>query len=141
MPLVLPRQQLKALAETNTPEEFAQLVHQHIGDLAKITVALNRVLTAVYIGSEKTAGGVYKPQSAAEEDVYQGKVALVLKCGPSAFKDDSQTSFWGLDVRPGMWVTFRIGNSSQIEVNRIPCRLVMDHHVEMVFADPRMVTS
>lgn len=140
MALLLPRQTLKELAALNSPEEFSEFVFKRI-DLSKITVSLNRVLTAVYIASERTAGGIIKPMSAVEEEVYQGKPCLVLKCGPAAFQDDSRVSFYDFRAKPGMWCTFRMGNATQIEINNVACRMILDDKIEAVFSDPRMVTS
>lgn len=142
MPLVLPRQTLEEFSKLRSAGEFRELVMNRI-DVSQIEVALNRVLTAVYVQPERTAGGIIKPVSAMEEDVLQGKVCLILKCGPAAFKDDTQTSFYGLGqkAKPGNWCSFRLGNASLIEICKIPCRVVMDDKVEMIFSNAEMVTS
>jgi hypothetical protein len=44
------------------------------------------VLLGTYIEPEKTAGGILKTQRMLDESRFQGKVGLLLKIGPSAFK-------------------------------------------------------
>lgn len=142
MPLVLPRQTLEEFSKLRTPGEFRELVMNRV-DVSQIEVTLNRVLTAVFVQPERTAGGIIKPPSAMEEDVLQGKLCLILKVGPAAFKDDSTTSFYGLGskAKPGVWCSFRLGNASLIEINKIPCRVVPDDKIEMLFTDALAVTS
>jgi co-chaperonin GroES (HSP10) len=140
MPLVVPRRSLEELSKCNTPEEFTDLVFKKI-DVDKIEVLLNRILTAVYIENEITPGGIIKPTETIAESIWQGKAALVLKVGPAAFEDDTSSSFYGQSVKPGDWVSFRAGNCSQIEISKIPCRIVEDRYIEAIYHDPRMVTS
>jgi co-chaperonin GroES (HSP10) len=116
-------------------EVFAQVMPE------MVDLPLNRILCAAYIGSEKTAGGIIKPTDTVAEDIWQGKAALVLKCGPAAFLDTDQITFHDFTVNPGDWVTFKVGNSSQIELRGYPCRIVTDHYIESKVPDPRMVTS
>ena len=142
MPLVLPQRTLEEFSKLRSPGEFRELVMSRI-DTSQIEVTLNRVLCAVYVQPERTAGGIIKPVSAMEEDVLQGKACLILKVGPAAFRDDTHTSFYGLrdKAKPGVWCSFRLGNASLIEISRIPCRVVMDDKIELIFPDANWVTS
>lgn len=140
MPLVLPHRTIDQLSAIKEPKEFKTAVAKMI-DVDAIDIYLNRILTIVYIGYEKTAGGIIKPTETKAEDIYQGKTALVLKVGPSAFMDADGWSFQGQRVEAGDWITFKIGNSSQIEINKVACRIVEDRFVETRVRDPRMVTS
>lgn len=140
MALALPIKTIDEFSSIKDPEEFKRIALEKI-NVDQVDVFLNRVLTIVYIGYERTAGGIIKPHDTKAEDIYQGKVALVLKVGPTAFVSDATHDFHGMFVARGNWVTFRIGNSSQIEISKVPCRLVSDHYIELRVSDPRMVTS
>lgn len=141
MSLVLPTRTIDTLSAFEDPEDFKVKAFEMIGDLSAIDVYLNRVLTLVYIGYERTSGGIIKPTDTKKEDIYQGKTALVLKVGPTAFQNSGSWDFAGQAVNRGDWVTFKIGNSSQIEFNKVACRIVMDQYIETRVRDPRMVTS
>jgi co-chaperonin GroES (HSP10) len=140
MPLALPNAAVKKYSQiTDLKQYILEVFNQVLPE--NIDIALNRVLCAAYIGSEKTRGGIIKPQDTVAEDIWQGKAALVIKPGPSAFADSPEVTFNGFVVNPGDWVTFKVGNSSQIEINGYPCRIVADHFIESKIPDPRMVTS
>ena len=140
MPLALPHEAVKKYSQiTDLKKYIAEVFKQVMPDM--VDVALNRVLCAAYINSERTPGGIIKPQDLVAEDVWQGKAALVLKPGPSAFLDTADITFHGFTVLPGEWITFKVGNSSQVELRGYPCRIVSDHYIESKILDPRMVTS
>ena len=146
MSLIIPRQTVEKFFKIEDVDQYKAAVFKELGkDLEKIEVLLNRVLVAVYIENEYMHGGkkfaIAKTVDNAAESIWQGKAALVLKCGPLAFADDTHTSFANQTVKPGNWVSFKIGNSSQIELKKIPCRIVMDQHIEAIYHDPRIVTS
>ena len=61
-----------------------------------------------------------------EQDKYQGKVGLVVKKGPSAFKDETGRWFKDADVNVGDWVVFRPSDGWSVAINGQPCRLMDD---------------
>jgi hypothetical protein len=69
-----------------------------------------QVLLAMYKRPErKDLGGgkfLHIPEQARDEDVYQGKVGLVLALGPLAYVDDKFRRFGGPWVRPGDWLLY-----------------------------------
>lgn len=140
MPLVLPTKTIEKLTKLKEPEEFRDAVFDMV-DVDAIDIYLNRILTVVYLNYGVTAGGIILPDQKKDEDIWQGKVALVLKVGPTAFVDGDGWNFFGQNVTRGDWVTFRINHASQIEIQSVPCRIVTDRYVEMRVPDPRMVTS
>src|SRR5690242_12224842 len=99
-----------------------------VGDISKVELMGNRVLIAIYIAPEKTAGGLYRPTSQIKEDVYQGTVGLVMKLGPQAFKDEPETKtfFHEQTVKTGQWVVFRPGDAKRVQINGVDCRMVED---------------
>lgn len=140
MPLVIPRKTIEKFSQFHDLDEYKKAVFAQI-DLDNFEVILNRVLCAVYLSNEKTRGGIILPTDQKAEDIWQGKPALVLKLGPTAFVDSSGYSFAGQMLAVGDWVTFKIGNADQIELNEYPCRVVSDSWIYGKVADPRMVTS
>ena len=140
MPLALPRQAVEKFSQITEIKKFIDAVFKQVKP-EDIDITLNRVLCAAYISSERTKGGIIRPADTVAEDIWQGKAALVLKLGPSAFVDTNDITFGNFIVNPGDWVTFKVGNSSQIEINGYPCRIVSDHYIESKVPDPRVVTS
>ena len=76
----------------------------------KIEFFANAVVVAVYHRPEKTASGLYLPQTASGtkgEDRYQGQVGLVVTLGPLAYKNDDRRVFAENEiVEVGDWVFF-----------------------------------
>src|SRR5262245_48416119 len=84
------------------------------GDLNDYDIFHNLVLVATYVPPAKVFKGpqgedvvFHTSDRALEEERFQGKVGLVLKVGPLAFKDDTVAKFGGVTVKPGDWVVFR----------------------------------
>lgn len=101
-----------------------------VGSIDHLEVFGADVLVAIYKRPEKTAGGVILSDITRGEDKWQGKVGLVLKKGPAAFKDDNNTSFHGADVDVGDWVYFRVSDGWSLTVNKCDCRMLQDVHIK-----------
>lgn len=140
MPLALPRQAISTYSKITDLAAYITAVNRQVRP-EEIDICLNRVLCAAYISNEMTKGGIIRPTDVVAEDIWQGKPALVLKVGPSAFKDTPDITFDGFMLHPGEWVTFKVGNSSQIEIHGYPCRIVMDHYIESRIPAPQWITS
>lgn len=122
------------------PQTSAADILASIGDaLDKITVFHNQLLVGVYIRSNVTAGGVHLPDSAVDEDKWQGKVGLVLKVGQAAFKNDARNDFGGLSVKQGEWAMFRVSDAPALSINGVHCRLVEDINVRGVVETPEII--
>lgn len=113
-----------------------------VGDLSNTRVMSNRILIGIYIAPEKTKGGIIRATDTIKEDVFQGTVGLVLKKGETAFKDEPETKtfFHKQDVHVGDWVVFRPGDAKRIQINGVDCRMVEDSLIDMVIADPEIIT-
>lgn len=116
------------------------------GDLSDYQVFHNLVLVATYVQPEKTKGGILLPDGSLEEDRFQGKIGLVLKKGPLAFKDDSVAKFGGVDVEPGDWVMYRPSDGIECFIrdrrhinNGLPCRLIEDSLIKGTVTDPSLI--
>ena len=135
MNLVMPRT-VKSFAEKPTKE----FIIEKVGDLSNITVMQNMVLVATYIRPDQTEGGLFLPDSAIEEDVYQGKVGLVLKMGPAAFEDSvDEPRFYGLRANLHDWVAYRVGDSWDLTLRGVACRLIRDSNIRLIISDPKDV--
>ena len=104
-------------------------LNKRLGDISKVEIFNNQILVAVYVRPTRTASGLYLTDKTTEEDLYQGKVGLVVKAGPSAFKDESGKWFNDIDVDIGDWVVFRPSDGWAITVNGVLCRLIDDINV------------
>jgi co-chaperonin GroES (HSP10) len=117
----------------------AKLIWDQIGDLSKFQLYSNQILLGVYKRPEKTKSNLYLPDQTRKEDEYQGKAALVLMKGPSAFQSDENYDFKGQDVQVGDWVAIFVSDGRKIVVNGQLCRLVEDHHIRMKIPAPDSV--
>lgn len=99
------------------------------------------VLLCMYERPEKTAGGLYMPETAGPraEDKYQGKVGLIVEMGHLAFKDDEEHD-WGPDKpKLGDWAMVRVGDTFPFYVNERMMRIVHENDVRMILPSPDMV--
>jgi co-chaperonin GroES (HSP10) len=129
----------KTIAKFSRATDAKKEITDALGDLEAITVLQNMVLVATYIRPEKTKGGLFLPDSAKEEDVYQGKVGLVLKMGPSAFEDLEEDRFRGVRAFVGDWVVYRVGDSWDLTIRDVPCRLIRDSSIRLIVDDPETI--
>lgn len=100
------------------------------------------ILVAIYRRPEKTAGGIIRPGSSLDEDIYQGKVGLVLKTGPFPEDEEDKKFFNGRVPQVGDWVVFRAseGISFGFLDRKGDCRFLKDRRsIWMTIPDPEMV--
>lgn len=119
-----------------------QEILNKLGDLSKAELSRNEVLLAIYRRPEKTPGGIILTHNNLKEDIYQGKVGLVVKIGPGC-------QFPNLNIKLHDWVVVRPSDSWALDVNAdpdalkredfVPCRLVFDDQIRMRVAHPGMV--
>lgn len=117
-----------------------------VGELEDYEIFHNLVLVGTFIQAEKTTGGVYLPDKTLLEDRFQGKVGLVLKMGPLAFKDDNVVKFGGIRVSRGDWVVYRASDGIEqyvrdrnVSGSGISCRIIEDAYIRGRVADPAMI--
>lgn len=111
----------------------AKELMKKVGDLSAITIFGPKVLVALYLRPNTTAGGIILTDKAQDEDIYQGKIGLVLKKGPTAFTD---SGWFDETVNVGDWVWFRASNGTAMKFNEVDCRYMEDIRVEGKIADP-----
>ena len=102
---------------------------EKVGDISNLSLFGPKILVALYVRPEKTAGKIIIPEKSntRDEDVHQGKVGLVIKKGPTAFTD---FAYFNESVEVGDWVWFRASNGIAMKFNGVDCRYLEDIRVE-----------
>lgn len=127
------------MAHDKDPKKILwKLVEPYLDD---IDLLGPQVLCVTYIRPETTAGGIILSSGTGhtrDEDIYQGKVQLMVKAGAEAFKADDQHKF---EVVPeiGDWVAIRVGDSFQFKLGDAHCRLVVDSNIRAILKRPDIV--
>ncbi len=75
-----------------------------IGDISKIEIFGQQLLIIPYVRPKVTASGIHIPDTSAKEDVWQGKVGLIVKVGPTAFKEGQEGQYGGRFPEIGEWI-------------------------------------
>lgn len=117
----------------------ADALWKKLGDISDIAVMHNQVLLAVYDRPKETAAGVHLPDQYLREEEYQGKAALVVKCGPTALQDSGDWNFSATPIGVGDWVVIRASDGWNIKVRGVLCRLVPDTLIRMRVPSPDAV--
>lgn len=110
-----------------------------VGDLTDQKVFADNVLVGTFIRNEKTGGGIIQPKSVIEEDIWQGKVGLVLKAGPLAFAEWEAPEDRGEAAQIGSWIVYAIKDGWGLELNGTPCRLIPYERIRMRITTPTLV--
>lgn len=120
-------------------EEDKFQIFNEVGDLSEVEVMYNQILIGIWKRPEKTKGGIILTDNTRKEDDYQGKVGLVLKCGPAAFVSTADMEFGEQRAQVGNWVVFRPGDGWALKVGDRPCRMLVDTSVKLIIPRPEMV--
>lgn len=110
-----------------------------LGELPGFHLHGNRVLVGIYERPNKTASGILLPDQTRSEDEHQGKAALVLLKGPSAFVDDDHFAFNGDNVEPGDWISLWVTDGRKIVINGQVCRIIRDQDINLRIPAPDAV--
>jgi hypothetical protein len=121
-----------------------QAILDALGKVAGIQIFHNLVLAATYIEPEMTPGGIIKPDTTLMENRFQGKIFLVVACGPMAFVDAGPLCQFGGDkVQPGEWVIARPSDGWElykVENNSgVCCRIFEDGMIKGRVSDPELL--
>lgn len=135
MSVIVPHRAIEIVSQSKDPK---QAITKTVGNLEGVQVPFNYILVGTYIRPEKTAGGIWRPTENVQEDVWQGKVGLVLKWGPEAFKDDAEYTF---TVKPKIndWIVYSVGDAKSLNINGYPCRIMRDTRFMLIVADPNII--
>lgn len=142
----------KVAAKSDPIDPERQAIFDKLGDLFHVKVAQNEFLMAIYVRSTRTPSGIFMTDKSVKEDVYQGKVGLVVKIGEACKfvrTDSASGRSYGIPVKLYDWVVVRPADTWAIEINAHPqvlakedfvvCRLVYDDMVRMVVDYPGMI--
>lgn len=140
MAMVAPKS-LEQLGELRTPKEFKTEINRMLDATLKgYRTAGADILVATYIPPEKTAGGIIKIQKTQQENIFQGKVGLVLQVGPLAFKRDRYNCPWdGLVAKPGDWVAFRNADAWDMYLAGVSCKVLDHDNIRAIVDDPTTI--
>ena len=126
----------------------AKLIRDTVGNLSKFELFGNQILVGVYLRPDKgkeikrndgTVTNLYIPDQTRSEDKHQGKAALVLLKGPSAFVSDEHYDFKGQNVKVGDWISLFVSDGRSIIVNSQLCRIIEDQHIRLKIPAPDVV--
>ena len=116
-------------------------IWKDLGDLSDFHVYNNQCLVRVYERPEKTKSGILLTRQTRDEDKHQGKAALIIKIGPSAFDPDNDQGWWSGERNPhiGDWIAVRPSDGWPITINGQLCRMLTDTAVRMLIPAPDAV--
>ena len=136
MSVVIPAKFMEAVSKSSDPRKA---ILNFVGDLDGFDVIGDRVLVGIYMRPETSKGGIIRPDVNKVEDLWQGKVGLVLKCGPDAFVNPDTGVKYEQALNPGDWGVFFVGDGKPMEVNGAACRMVKDISFVAKIDNPDMV--
>jgi co-chaperonin GroES (HSP10) len=119
--------------------EAKQKILDSLGDLTGIHVLNNQVLVVVNVRSEKTAGGVFLPDTVRAEDDFQSKVGLVVAHGPTAFTDGEGEWFKDGELKLHDWIVYRASDGWALKVRGVMCRMLSDTSIRMRVDSPEII--
>lgn len=120
----------------NHKEDPKKMILEALGDISSVEVFNNQVLIAIYIKPKMTAGGILVPEATRDEDIWQGKVGLVIKKGPTAFVEEQEKWFKDVKVDVHDWIYARSSEGWSLKVHDVHCRLVDDVNVRGKISHP-----
>lgn len=118
-------------------EDPKDVLWRELGKQAAIVHPIGaQVLIGVYQRPEKTAGGIILTEKSKDEDMWQGKVGLIMDMGPLAFTED-ETHTWGCR-RPaiGDWVVFRTGDTLGALAGKRMLRFLDENAIRAIIDHP-----
>lgn len=110
------------------------------GEIPGFHLQGNRVLLAIYERPKVTASGIHLADVTLAEDAIQGKAALVVGLGPTAFVSDVNFEFDPRDeIKVGDWVMCFVSHGLRCSVHKQPCRIIRDQDITMKIPAPDQV--
>ena len=125
-------------------EDPAQVIYKKVG-MTKAGIIPgfqlfgNRVLLGLYERPQKTKSGLYLADKTRQEDEHQGKAAVVLMKGPTAFVSDFHFDFGADSLDVGDWVMMFVSHGLKCMVNGQLCRIIRDQDITMKIPYPDTV--
>lgn len=132
-----------AIDKISKAQDPKKALVEQIGELAIRGYKLmeDDVLLATYIRPEKTKGGIILTAKTKDEDRFQGKVGLLLKKGPTAFKYDRTGHHYYEGDAPEIhdWVVYRASEGWEIALNGVSCRVIKSSALRGAVTDPETI--
>lgn len=123
-----------------------------IGDVSGFEIAQNEILLAIYQRPETTSSGIIQVAQTLKEDIYQGKVGLVVKIGEHCQfdREDPYTNIKaGIPISLHDWVVVRPSDTWALDINMksdtlshkdyVACRLVRDKDIRAKIPHPGVI--
>ncbi len=142
----------QALKKPDLTPDPKQEILDKLGDISDFEISTNEVLLAIYRRPEKTAGGIILTHNTLKEDVYQGKVGLVVKIGDACSFDTNDAysgTIFKLDIKLHDWVVVRPSDTWAVDINGsvellekkdfVACRLVRPCYIRARIQNPLVV--
>lgn len=121
----------------NGEADKAAIMDSFNGALDEVDLFKAQVLLAIFQRDKLGKNSkLISAEKTKREDVYQGRVGLVVKVGPKAFQDDKDVSFGGKRVHEGDWAFYIPANGTRLMVNGVECRIIEDVHIDGKVTDP-----
>lgn len=143
------------LAKLDGPEAVRQQVFKDLGDLDQYDILDEDVLFALYVPSNVLASGVdatgkkfqlIGTDNNTAETRYQGKVGILIKSGPNAFKyHNNGQPYEGTVPQEGDWIIVTASDGREIFLKDtsakeyVACRRIPWTGIKMRVKDPRTV--
>ncbi len=120
---VVSSQKILELARAEDPKQ-ALIDAVNVSD---IELFGDNLLVGTYIRSERTKGGILRPESNVREDEFQGNVGLVLKAGV------------GLEDLLHQWVIFGYNDGLKYRYDDVAVRIIAVDRIRGTVQDPSKV--
>lgn len=126
--------------ELSRASDAKKELQKQAGDLSGLRIPNNLVLIATYIEPEMSPGGIIMVQKRLDESRYQGKVGLLLKAGPSAFKfTEGGYAYEGDVPKVGDWIVYRASDGWEIFIRGVSCRYIDSDLIKSIVDDPTII--
>lgn len=99
---------------------------------------VHRILAVLAPVSEKTSGGIIRPELHKQAEDAASVLAYVVKIGPDCFKNETDFP-GGLSNPPckiGDWISFRSYSGTRIKIRDLEFRVLNDDVIETVVPNP-----
>jgi co-chaperonin GroES (HSP10) len=106
---------------------------------AQLKPAGVNILAIMWVRPGRTRGGIELPDNAKEEDIYQGKISLVVSVGPDCFQSTSYRTYTGPTCKEGDWIFTDPMAGKKFQLNKAFCRLVHDDEIRGVVNGPQAI--
>lgn len=140
MAMVAPKY-LEDLGEHSSPNEFKAKIHKLLDPILRgYRITGSDLLVATYIPPSITPGGIKLIQKSQQENIFQGKVGLVLQLGPLAFKRDRYNCPWdGLTAKVDDWVMFRFADAWDAYLGGVSIKVLDHESIRAIVDDPTAI--